>query len=496
VAVADEEEEADIRARLKEVIDVQIADAGVLRKTLTVTVPRDSIAAELDKEYRQLIAEATVPGFRRGRAPRRLVEKRFGGEVGAQVQVRLVSNAYLAAVDKAELKVLGDPMVWTKPKDKGRHGAEGKDQLMDMPTALQTMKLPEDGDLEFRCEVEIKPEFTLPPLEGVKVEQPEVRVTEEDITEQINRVRKRRGNWMPVSDGAVELDDLLICDLEETLGDGEPRKLENVQLSARPQLIEDVAIEDFGERMKGARPGEKRRFEGEIPADHAVEALRGKKARFEITLNEIKRLSLPPLDAGYLASMGFDSEAEYREFVRRMMEGQIEHEIKRGMRNQVKRYLLERTSLDVPEGLSSRQTERAVLRRKMELKRQGVPDSEIEKMADELRTIAGEQAVVELKLYFILEEIAEKMEIEVSEEEINAQIAAIAREYNVRFDRVRDELIKTGQIESLYLVIRDEKCLDKILEKAEIVKTDLSKRDAATADDPRPKAARKSEKKS
>src|SRR5262249_38455461 len=128
-------------------------------------------------------------------------------------------------------------------------------------------------------------------------------------------------------------------------------------------------------------------------------------------------------------------------------------------------------------------------------------DAEIEKHSDELKTIARDEVTAELKLFFILEELSEKQGVEVTEEEINAQIAGIARAYNRRFDRVRDDLAKSGGIESLYLQIRDDKCLDKILEKAKIVKADLSKKEPAKAKKPakaaepeeEPKAAKKQE---
>ena len=134
---------------------------------------------------------------------------------------------------------------------------------------------------------------------------------------------------------------------------------------------------------------------------------------------------------------------------------------------------------DLPEGVSTRQTERVAARRMVELQRQGVPPATIAKHADKLRTGAREQAVTELKLYFILEQIAETLEIEVTEEEINAAIASIAQTYNRRFDRVRDELLKSNGIDSLYLDLRDEKCIDVILEKAEIVEAKVERKKSA-----------------
>ncbi|RIK64190.1 MAG: trigger factor [Planctomycetota bacterium] len=478
LATADNESNTPemIQERLKSVIKVAVADAGVLRKRVTVTVPRSDVDAELEKEYKELVTEAIIPGFRRGRAPRRLVEKRFGTEVGQQVQTRIVSNAYLAAIDKEGLKVLGDPLLWVKLKDKAESDSE---QLVDMPTAIGHLKLPEEGDFEFKCEVEVKPEFELPSLDGVPVERPVLEITDEDVDVQIKRARANRGHWAPVLDGSVERDDMLICDMVMTADGKEIKKAENIQLAARPQRIEGVTFEDFGDRFNGARVGATKTLEGELPDDYEVEDLRGKKARIELKLNDIKRLELPPMDKEYLESQGFESEKELREYVRDEMKNRLDSEIKRGMRNQVRKYLLDHTKLDLPEGLSSRQTERAVLRKAIDLQRQGVPISEIAKHADELRTIAQEETTTELKLHFVLEEIAEKLEIEVSEEEINAAIMMMAQAYNRRFDRMRDDLARNNGLEMLYLQIRDEKCIDKILEKAKVTDAEMPRKPAA-----------------
>lgn len=475
----EEGEEEDPKEAMKKVIAVDVVDAGVLRKALTVTVPEEKLREELDKDYKELISEAIVPGFRRGRAPRRLVEKRFGSDVGEQVQTRVVSNAYLAAIDKEDLKVLGDPLLWVEVKDKKAKEEEGKEQLVDMPTALRHMKLPDEGELTFRCEVEVKPEFELPQLDGVEVEKPKLEVTDEDVTVQIDRYRAQLGNWAPVPDGQVEIDDLLVCDMKMTSDGKEVKAQENIQLAARAQVVEGVTLEDLGEKFEGAKAGDTRTFEGPLPDDYEVEDLRGKQAEFALTINDIKRLNLPPLDEAYLSTLGFDSEEEYRSSVKQQMESRLGQEVRRGMRNQVRKYLLDNTQLDLPEGLSSRQTERAVMRRMIELQRQGVPQAEIEKHADELRTGAREQAVAELKLHFVLEQIAEKLDIDVTEEEINGAIAAIARTYNRRFDRVRDELAKNNGIDSLYLEIRDEKCIDGILEKAKITEAKVRRKTAA-----------------
>lgn len=471
VAVAEKTEEdapESLQDKLKGVISVAVEEVGVLRRKLTVTVPRQFIDEEQDAQYKEMIADTVVPGFRRGRAPRRLVEKRFGREVGEQVQTKLVTNAYMAAIDKEDIKVLGDPRMWAEVKDKSSPPGEQREQLLDLHEALETMRLPEEGDLQFKCEVEVKPEIKVPDLEGIPIEKPKLEIGADDVTAEIDRVRARRGNYVPVLEGEVQADDLLICDLKLTVDGRDIKTADNIQLAARPQRVEGVTLSDFGDKVAGCKLGDVRTLEGELPDDYDREDLRGKQGTFEFVIRDIKRLELPPLDKTYLEAVGFDSEKEYRAWVKEGMEGRLERELRNGMRRQVAEYLVKNVELDLPEGLSTRQTDRVVERRMVEFRRRGVPQAEIDKHADELRTGAREQAVNDLKLHFIQEQVAEQLEIEVSEEEINAQIAAIARAYNRRFDRVRDELARDNGIESLYLQIRDEKCLEKLLETAVI----------------------------
>lgn len=485
----------DVKEMLKQAIVVKVADAGVLRRTVTVTVPRDSLDQEFDKEYDDLISDAVVPGFRKGRAPRRLVEKRYGREVGTQVQTRMLSNAYLAAIEKEDLKVLGDPLVWvdtSKGKGDGAEKSDAGERLMEMTEALDHIRLPDEGDFTFRCEVEIKPEFELPKLEGVKIEKPTLTIEDDDVTKEIDRFRARRGTWAPVEEGGkVEEDDLIVADLTVSAGGNEIAKRENEQFAARPQMVEGAVVSEFGDKVKGAKVGDTVKFEAELPDDYELEEHRSKKASFELKIHELKRIKLPPIDKAFLEAQGFDSEDEYRKFVRSHMEDALDNEIRRGQRGQVRQYLLDNTKLDLPEGLSSRQAARVAARRMTELLRQGVPQAEIEKHADELKTSAKEQAADELKLFFILEQVAEKFDVDVSEEELNGQIAQMAAMYQKRYDRMRDELSKNNGLVQMYLDLRDEKCIDKILSDAEIVEVTPDKKTAGNTEKTTKKKATK-----
>ena len=148
------------------------------------------------------------------------------------------------------------------------------------------------------------------------------------------------------------------------------------------------------------------------------------------------------------------------------------------MRGQIGKYLLENTDVEVPPGLTQRQTDRLVMRRMVDMYQQGLPEQAVQKNLDELRARAGEDAVSELKLFFIMEKIAEQMEIDVGDDELNGEIARIARQQGKRFDRVRDELAKGDGLRALYLQLRDDKILDELLLKAVVTEVERPKKEA------------------
>lgn len=438
-------EEPSDADKLKEVIDVQTASAGLLRTKLSVTVPRQTIDERLDSDFDELRREAQVPGFRPGHAPRTLIEKRFGGDVRSEMKDKLVAEAYLAAVDKEDLKVLGDPDL-----------------------ELDKIELPDSGDLSFSCEIELQPQFDLPKLEAIAIKRPKIEISDQDIAGQVDRMRAMRGNFEPVEDGKVQTDDLVVVDLGIYVDSEQIHQDQNAQIYARPSVIDGVPLEALGKSLESAKVGQVCQVETELPDTYRLEQHRGKKARFELKVQEIKRLVLPDLDQELLSQFGVDNEQELREWIRANMEARLDQQVRQAMRDQLYRYLLDNTSLDVPTSLSERQTERVVNRRRMELLAQGVPEAELDKQLDQLQTTAGQQAAQNLKTFFIFQKIAEQLEVDVSEEEINARIAQIAQSYNRRFDRVRDDLARRGGLSELYVSLREQKCVDRLLEQADI----------------------------
>ena len=456
------DDEADkLLEELKEKVKVEVEDAGTLRKKLSITVPAEVIESQLDRNFNELRSDAMVPGFRKGRAPIRLVQKRFGADVRESLTTTILGQSFFAATENHKFDVLGDPMFnIVTATDEG-------EKLMELDEALQHYILPESGDFSYTCEVEIKPTFDLPELKGIEVKAPKIKIAAKDVDEHLLRQRKIRGRFEPVADGAAEADDMIIAKSKLTVDGTLVKEEDNVDIGVRASRLDGIQLENLGKVLTGAKTGETRETECEIPEDYERTDLRGKPGKFEFEIHEIKRLK--PISMKQLVEQsGAESEKELKQFVRDDMEAERDLLVERAKKEQVLEYLLEKIPLELPDNLSARQTDRAVLRKVIDLQQRGVPQSDVESQIDELRTSAKEEVARNLKLDFIMEKVAEQLEVMVTDEEINSEIARMARMYNQRFDRVRDNLHSRGLLNQLAEQIRQDKCVEMLLGGAEI----------------------------
>jgi len=426
-----------------------VSDAGAARKTIKLEIPAERIAGKLEEAFGELRKDAVFPGFRRGRAPKRLVEKRFGGDLRSTVKQQVVAEAYQAAIEEHKLDAVGEPDV-----------------------DLSKIDLPETGSLTVTLEIEVKPEFALPSIEKIAVKRPKLEASDERLDLAVENLRRYFGNWHESTEPAKE-SDTITADVKVTGEDGTVMaEQEQVTLAAKPGAISGVRFEDMGEKLVGSKIGDTVTLEAAAPADHPDEKLRGKKITVVLIIKGIKHQHLPEVNAEFASMLGFDSVDALKADLKERLVTQLEQETKGAMAQQVYRYLLSNTPLDLPAKLSQRQMGNVLRRRATELMQKGMPESEIVHQIDQLRISSAQQAAVDLRLFFILGKLAEQFGIEVSDEEVNARIASIAVQYGRRPEKLKSQMGNSGQIEQLYLQIRDGKVVDKLLETAEISDVD------------------------
>ena len=272
---ADDEAEK-LLEELKEKVRVEVADAGTLRKKMTITVPAEVIESQLERNFSELRSDALVPGFRKGHAPIRLVQKRFGSDVRESLTTTILGQSFFAATENHKFDVLGDPLF-----NIAREEGDGE-KLMELDEALQHYKLPESGDFSYTCEVEIKPSFDLPELKGIKVKAPKIKISAKEVDEYLLRQRKIRGRFEPVTDGAAEADDMVIAKSKLTVDGNLVKEEDNVDMGVRATRLDGIQLEKLGEVLTGAKLGETREIECEIPEDYERTDLRGKQGQVRV----------------------------------------------------------------------------------------------------------------------------------------------------------------------------------------------------------------------
>ncbi|OHB68649.1 MAG: hypothetical protein A2Y77_15810 [Planctomycetes bacterium RBG_13_62_9] len=482
-----EEQKARDRRTAKNTVAVE--DAGPCKKKVAIEVPEETIKDMADEQYRELRRDAIVPGFRKGRVPRRLLEKRFGKETSEQIKLKILAEASEAAIKNNKLDVLTDPDI-----------------------DHENIKLPEAGPMKFEFEAEVRPEFELPPLEGISVSRPKLEVTEGQIDGEIEQLRRWAGVWTPREGGTVEQGDQIIADVRlnihetdqekaerakaEAEGKEPPQpkvaesdtKLDNTEIHVRPNgFVGAVPVAKLDELLIGAITGDKRTTTVEIPKTYFREEYQGRTVDIEIEIKDIKYLKVAELDEAFLQRYHVENEQELRDRVRDSLQSRLENQIHAELSEQIYQYLLDKTTFDLPTDIVARQASTLLQRQYINLLARGLSREQIEEQMEQLRAASAEQANQQLKTFFIMDKVADKLEIEVTEEEINGHIAQVAMQRGQRPERLKEQMERDGSLAQFRLEVRQTKCIDKLLESTNI---------AEQAPDEKPRRTRKATKKS
>lgn len=462
-----EQQEKDQGDESKPKYAFEAEDVGTLKKKVTITVTRQRINEKLDEMFGELGQSALVPGFRIGRAPRRLVEKRFGKEVSHDVRNALVGESLGEVMDGADFKTLGEP---------------------DLD--LDAIELPDTGDLSYSFEVEVAPEFELPELAGIAVEKHASEITDENIDQYMTELCESRATFAAADEPAAE-GDMITADTRVSGEAIDPAEAKDQSLRVAAGQIEGLPLVDLGKELAGKKAGDVATMTVEVPAAHPNESWRGKEAVVEVAIKEVRKRNVPALDDEFARSMGADSVAEMREFFVGRVRQRVESAARQNVRDQICKYLLDNTVFDLPEAVAARHAAGALQRRYVDLLKQGVPREQIEENITELKAAAEKQSADVLKLQFIISRIAEAHEITADQDEVNSRIAQMASMYGRRPERVRHELEQDGTISQIHAQLIEEKVIDKLLGDAKITEVSADEKKAEAEAETKPKTKKK-----
>ena len=425
--------------------DVIIEDVGPCRKQLKITVPQAEIQEKLEETYSRLRATAVVAGFRKGHVPRKLLERRFGDEVLEEVKEAILANASQKAVEEHDLKPIGDP-------------------------SFDNVDFAPEKDCVFEMTLEVEPEFELAECKGIKLQKKAAKVSDEDVEKALERLRMQRARLeLLPSDATIRPEDAIICDWELTSDNEVVTSEKDDELVVHGKRFGSLELEkDVSEVLSGARSGEAREVAVKFLDAYPIEKWRGKDGVLTFSPKEIRRPVLPELNEEFAKQMDFDSLADLKEFAKSSIMQGKEREIALDLERQLFDELLERNPFELPEGVHKAQARNIMIRQQFHLQQRGVPQEEIEKHIEALRDTSEAAAARNLKMFFILERIADQEKIFVTENEVANRIAALANSHHMSVQRMRAQLESNGSLSQLRVGMREDKVTEDLLRNAEI----------------------------
>lgn len=413
---------------------------------LTVEVDAETFNTGLDEAFKKVVKQVNVPGFRKGKMPRGMFEKRFGVESLYQDALDIIlPDAYENAIKETGIEPVDRPEVDVEQIEKGKN-------------------------LIFTAKVTVKPEVKLGDYKGLEVEKLEETVTDEEVDAEIKQLQERNAELVVKEEGTVENGDTVVIDFEGFV-DGEAfegGKAENYSL----EIGSGSFIPGFEEQLVGIATGEEKDVEVNFPEEYHAENLAGKPATFKVKLHEIKAKELPELDDEFAKDV--DDEVETLDELKAKTRTRLEETKKRDAENSLKDTLIEKASenaeIDIPEAMVNTELDRMLREFEQRLQMQGMnldlyfqfSGQDENALREQMKEDAGKRVRVNLTL----EAIAKAENIEVTEEEINAELENMATMYGVSTDEIKSML---GGLDGITEDLKIRKAIDFLVENSKSV---------------------------
>lgn len=426
-------------------LDVLVEDTGPCTKVLKIKIPATRVDHEIEETYKNVAKSVQFPGFRQGKAPRKLVEARLGDRVMQEVLERLVQSAFDEAVDSTKIKTIGTP------------------RLKDPPT------LAKGAELALAIDVDVRPEFQLPKLEDLVAQRPVIEVTDADVEAEIKRLRDQRATVADAGDEPLAESGIAALHVKITVGDKTLVDVPGIEWQHPSDVLGGMLVENLSTSLLGKRKGETVTLTENLPKDFRDEQYRGQPARIELVLEGVQRVSYPAVDDAFAADMDYDSVDEMKAEIRKDLEKRLGERLERATDEAVAESLLAAVPFDVPPSLVAAEKDRMLRRYEMQLRQQGIGEDVLPKLVGEAQSQAESRVTHDLRLSFLLDKIATERKILVTENEVRAEVATIAARYEKSLPEMEDYMERNKLLSALRAELRDRKTLAALRKIVKIV---------------------------
>jgi trigger factor len=410
------------------------------KRTLEITIPAEEVAHTTQHVVQELSAKARIPGFRPGKVPASVILSRFKEQVRQDVLDHLLGPAFNRKASELSLDVVGTPKV----KD---------------------LKFEEGEPVQFTAEFEVRPTFELQDYNNLTVPYEEPQVSDEDVDKRLQALREQRAELVNVDPRPVADGDFAVIGLESltAVGTEEPIKQDEMNL----EVGGEFTLPEFTENVRGMQVGETKEFDVVYPEDYSGRNLAGRTVTYRVTVKGLRKRELPELNDEFAQDMGdYKSLEELKENVRRSILAEREYFSRERSKEAIVRMISDAYTFPVPEAYVNQQVDTQMRRQIRNLAAQG---ADIENMQVDWERVIAEQrepATKSVRAGLVLERIADEESIEVTEQELNEELARVARREKVSPAALRERLAKDGSLSRIAQQMRTEKTLNLLLERA------------------------------
>jgi trigger factor len=427
----------------------EIVEVSPTRREIKIEIEAADVRAEYERVTQEYARAVTVPGFRRGNAPAAVVRTRFKKDIQGDVLKRLVPEAVEQAIEESGLQVIGQPDVHLDNENLDKLGQES---------------------ISLRAHVEVMPELSLGTYRGLEAARRTRPVADEDVERVVSNLREASASLQPVEDRAAEEGDTVTVDIQGRYV--EPASDEEIN-------VEDVDIvlggegvlPAFNEHLTGVRPDEVKTFTVAYPEDFNAKGLAGKTIEYTATVSAVRRKEVPELDDEWVRSLGEEEVETVEQLNARVRENltkSAEHESEHRLRDEVLSRLIEQHRFEVPETIVSYQANQILQSMVRDMMQRGMDPRSQEINWEAMRDLVRDRAGDDVRGSMLLERVAEAEKIEVSDEEVNAEIEAMAEGSGQSVEQVRAALTKQGGERSIADRLRNRKALDFLVQHANV----------------------------
>lgn len=427
----------------------ELKELSATRKQIDIEIDAPAVRAVYDRISDNYARSANVPGFRPGHAPRAVVRTRFKDQIRTEVLRELLPDAVQKAIVEHKLESLGEPEL-------NLENTEGLDQLGQKP-------------ISFHVNVEVLPEIKLGDYKGTEVSRITRPVKDEDLEKVIDSLREGSASLEPVEDRGAQLNDTVTASFHGKFiaePEAEPIKVEDVDVV----LGGEGVVQEITDALTGIKADDEKTFTVDYPADFSAKGLAGKKIEYTVKVSAVRIKELPELDDEWAQSLSDEVESleQLRAKVRSDLEQQVKNESENRMRAELVRKLVDAHQFELPERLVQHQTEHRLEQVVRDMIGQGIDPRKPELQWDKARESLQEQASYDLRSSLLLERIAEEEKLEVTDQEIDDEINAIADASRQTPEQVRAILTKQGGERSIAGRLRNRKALDLLVANARV----------------------------